>query len=268
MRKFHFKRQARIGDWACLFQGDCLETLEDAGKFDVVVTDPPYSSGARRDADRQVRGPMMRMVESDDWFSHDEMTTWGFSWFLRSVFLGIRPRMKPGGHVYVFTDWRQTPNVYAILESAGFRVNHCLVWRKTTFGMGAYWRNQHENVVFASAGQPAPMLDRGRGSVLECQNVTPAKRVHPTEKPVALMQQIISAVPGQTILDPFMGSGSTGEACGNLGRNFVGIEVDGAYFDVAAERLRRFHKQPSLMPWATLAAADLPFGDTGNGNKE
>ena len=229
----------RIGQWCSLHRADCLDVLPAVEPFDCVLTDPPYSSGARRDAERQVRGGMIRsMKDDDDWFSHDQMTTWGFNWFLRAVFTALRPKLAPGGHIYVFTDWRQTPNVYGMLEATGFRVNHCLVWRKASFGMGAFWRNQHENIVFASKGKPRPMLNRGMGSVLDCAGVTPASRHHPTEKPIALLEKIIEAIPAETVLDPFMGSGTTGLACGRIGRRFIGCEIDRGHFNTAVERLQ------------------------------
>jgi len=231
-----------------LHLGDCLEVLPtlDAGSVDAVITDPPYASGARRDAQRQVRGAMLRSLDDADWFSHDAMTSWGYAWFLRGVLNQLRPKLKAGSHLYVFSDWRQTPNVYAMLESCGYRVNHCLVWAKTHFGMGSYWRNQHEHIIFASAGQPRGMLNRGMGSVLTAKAVSSASRVHPTEKPAELLQRIIAAIPGDTILDPFMGSGTTGVACVKTGRNFIGIEIDPDYYAIAEKRIAEAQMQPRL----------------------
>ena len=225
------------GRGAVIYQGDCLEMARDIQRVEAVLTDPPYSSGARRDADRQVRGAVLRSMKDADWFSHDAMSTWGFTWFLRSVFVAVRSRVKLGGHLYVFTDWRQTPNVYAIMESCGYRVNHCLVWDKSYFGMGSYWRNQYENIVFCSNGKPLGMLDRGRGSVLEFPPVSSARRIHPTEKPVPLLRSLISAFPAQDILDPFLGSGSTAVAAVLEGRKVVGVEIDERWCEVAAKRI-------------------------------
>ena len=168
------------------------------------------------------------------------MTAWGFSWFLRALLAEARGHLEEGAHVYVFSDWRQTPNVYAILASTGYRVNHCLVWRKAHYGMGSYWRNQHENIVFASLGTPADMEDRSLGSVLDASNVPTRLRRHPTEKPLALVKQLVRAIPARVILDPFMGSGTTGTtgaACQALDREFVGIELKPRHFEVARQRL-------------------------------
>ena len=233
--------RVQIGDWCTLYHADSVEIVDTLRALapDAVIMDPPYSTGARTDSERQVRPAMSRTLEDEDWFSHDTMTTWGFQWFLRALLTRARGVLPEGAHLYTFCDWRQTPNVYAILESSGYRVNHCLVWRKAHFGMGSFWRNQHENIVFASHGKPTPMRRHDRGSVLDCANVAPSKRHHPTEKPVDLLRTIVDAAPGGTILDPFMGSGSTAIACFKEGRRFVGCEIDRRWFDVAVERINR-----------------------------
>ena len=242
-----------IGD-ATLYLGDCREVLPALPKIDIVLTDPPYSSGARTDSERQVRGAMLRSMDDADWFSHDAMTTWGFNWFVRSVFSDLRMRLVEGAHVYCFIDWRNTPNIYGMLEACGYRVNHCLVWAKPHFGMGAYWRNQHENIVFASNGMPAAMLDHGKGSVLTAAAVSPAARVHPTEKPVGLLTSMLEAVPGQMVFDPFMGSGSAGVAALQCGRSFVGCEINPGHFDVACQRIEAAHRAPRLFAPTARAA--------------
>jgi site-specific DNA-methyltransferase (adenine-specific) len=218
---------------------DCLEALPllPVGSVDAVITDPPYSSGARRDAERQVRGAMLRSMEDADWFSHDTLTSWGYTWFFRGVLLQMRPILRPGSHIYIFSDWRQTPNVYGLLESVGFRVNHCLVWDKEHFGMGSYWRNQHENIIFASSGQPREMLNKGLGTVITNKGINHAARIHPTQKPVALMKHLLGAFSADVILDPFAGSGSTGVAAELQGRRFLGFEIDPHYTEIANKRI-------------------------------
>jgi site-specific DNA-methyltransferase (adenine-specific) len=225
-------------DGTCtIYHADCRELLPELTEIELVITDPPYASGARRDAERQVRGSMLRALDDPEWFSHDAMTTWGFSWFLRGVLTDAKPALTVGAHLYLFTDWRQTPNVYGMLEATGYRVNHCLVWDKRHYGMGTYWRNQHEHIVFASNGLPAMMLDRGMGSVLSESAVHHDARTHPTEKPVNLLRRLIAAAPGEYILDPFMGSGTTLRAAKDLGRKAIGVEIEERYCEIAAKRL-------------------------------
>ena len=129
------RKEVIIGDCRLLL-GDARDVLPLVDDVDLIITDPPYSSGARTDSEKQVRGAMLRSMDDADWFSHDAMTTWGFNWFIRSVFTDLRQRLPEGAHAYVFIDWRQTPNVYGMLEACGYRVNHCLVWDKGHFGMG------------------------------------------------------------------------------------------------------------------------------------
>ena len=231
------QRVEYLAENVTLYLGDARDLAGTLDRVELVITDPPYSSGARRDSERQVRGSMLRGMEDTDWFSHDAMTTWGFNWFIRSLFSDMRPRMIQGAHVYCFIDWRQAPNLYGMLEASGFRVNHCLVWDKAHFGMGQCWRNQHENIVFASNGSPADMLDRGMGSVLRFPTMHATERCHPTEKPVDLLERIVRAVPGSIVLDPFMGSGSTGVAAVRAGRGFIGCEINPGHFDNACRRI-------------------------------
>ena len=237
-----------------LYRGDALEILPMVEAVDCVLTDPPYASGACRDAERQVRGAMLRSLEDADWFSHDAMTTWGFSWFLRSAFTAMQPCLVPGAHIYVCTDWRQTPNVYGMLEACGYRVNHCLVWAKPHYGMGTYWRNQHEHIVFASLQMPTAMRDRGMGSVLHCAAVSPTARLHPTEKPIVLLRMILKAISACSILDPFMGVGSTGIAAMKEQRSFCGIEIEPRYFAIACRRIEDAYRQLTLFPPAPTAS--------------
>ena len=143
-----------------------------------------------------------------------------------------------------------TPTLYGMFESCGYRVNHCLVWDKGHYGMGTWWRNQHENILFASLDMPAPMLDRGMGTVLACPAVSPAARVHPTEKPLPLIARLMAAVPGQTVLDPFMGSGPVLRAAKALGRRAIGCDVNPLHCQTAVDRLAQ-----QVLP---LPAARLP----------
>lgn len=229
-----------------MYRGDCREVLDVLEAVPLVFADPTYSSGARRDAERQVRGSMLRSLEDADWFSHDAMTTWGFTWFLRSLLAPLRERLAPGAHVYLFADWRQTPNVYGMLESTGYRVNHCLVWDKGQLGMGAYWRNQHEHVVFGSNGMPSEMLDHGRGSVLCFPPVAPARRIHPTEKPIDLCMAVLEAVPGALVFDPFAGTAPIGAAALRLGRRYIGCEINPEHHGKGVARLRAEERETTI----------------------
>lgn len=222
-----------------LHLGDCLEIMADLSPRSVstVLTDPPYSSGGRRENARSIRKSMTRMGSDDDWIHGDAMSTQGFIWLMRQCGLQWRHVLVPGGHALTFIDWRMAPNLAAALESADLRQHPILVWDKAMIGMGAIFRNQHEFIVHMSAGNPAVPQRRDVGNVLRF----PAVRggVHPTEKPVTLLHTLLSVVtpPGGMILDPFAGAGSTLIAARDLGMRAIGIDSDERWCEQASRRL-------------------------------
>lgn len=230
-----------------LYLGDSIEVvrelLDELGgrrPFNALLTDPPYSSGARRDAEKTARGGMMTRSDAfaGAWFSHDQMTAFGFGWFFRALMIDVGKLLSDGAHAYVFSDWRQDPNVRAVLESTGLRVNNVLTWDKEHFGMGQSWRNQDEKIVFASVGVAAEVpTEKRRGTVLRCRAVSHQTREHPTEKPVPLLLDVLRVAPGDAVLDPFCGVGGTLVAAKQLGRRAVGIDLDPHYLEKAARRL-------------------------------
>lgn len=225
-------------DLVTLYFGDCLQVLEDMpeASVDVVLTDPPYSSGGRRENTRSLRKSMTRTVEDDDWIRGDAMGTNGFVWLMRSCGLQWRRILVPGGHVLSFIDWRMWPTLAAALESADLRQHPALVWDKAMIGMGSIFRNQHEFIVHMSAGSPRDPYRRDVANVLRFSAIRGG--AHPTEKPEPLLRTLLSVVAdsGQLALDPFAGSGSTLAAARSLGLRSIGIEADERYCEVIAKR--------------------------------
>jgi site-specific DNA-methyltransferase (adenine-specific) len=224
---------------ATLYLGDCVEIMEtlDDCTVDAVLTDPPYSSGGRRENARSIRKSMTRSVEDDDWIRGDAMSTGGFIYLLRLCGIQWRRLLRPGGHALSFIDWRMADTLRAALETADMRQHPTLVWDKDRLGMGAIFRNQHEFIVHMSAGNPADPQRRDVPNVLRFPPVRDGD--HPTEKPDALLQTLLSVItpPGGVVLDPFAGSGSTLQAARALGFKSVGIEADERYAEVIAKRL-------------------------------
>lgn len=211
-----------------LYCGDALEvmeTLPDAS-VDTVLTDPPYSSGGRRENARSIRKSLTRSVADEDWIRGDAMSTVGFVWFNRLCGLEWRRLLVPGGHVLAFADWRMESHLAGALETADLRQHPTLVWDKTHFGMGSIFRNQYELIVHMSAGNPRPPFRRDVGNVLRCAPVR--SEVHPNEKPVPLLTQLLSVVasPGGVVLDCLAGSGSTLLAARTLGMRAIGVEAE------------------------------------------
>uniref|UniRef100_A0A6M3M277 Putative methyltransferase n=1 Tax=viral metagenome TaxID=1070528 RepID=A0A6M3M277_9ZZZZ len=239
---------AKIGLYDCctIITGDCLDVAREVPdeSLDLLVVDPPYASGARRESSKTLRGSMVR-GEGVSWFEGDNLTTHGLAWFLRANALEWMRVLRPHSHLCCFTDWRMYPIVSAVLESAGLRLVHCLVWDKVHFGMGWQFRNQHEFIVVASKGQPREPARHDVGTVIAVprrSGLTP----HPTEKPEALLETIIStlSVENDVVADFFAGSGTTLVGAARLGRHFFGCDANGVYVDWARERVR--NTQPPL----------------------
>lgn len=231
---------------ATLYNGDCLDALEEISGMNAVITDPPFSSGARTDAGKSTRGAMLRGAKWDgDWFSHDNLATHGFLYLMRLVGLRLQQACATPATGHFFIDWRMFPNLYGALEASGWIVKNTVVWDKKHFGMGTNYRNQHEFVIYAEKGD-VEFGSHSLGNVVQCSREDPIN--HPTEKPVALIERFIGAVTkeGEAVIDPFMGSGTTGVACMNLARKFVGIEIDSRHFDTACERITNAQRQERL----------------------
>jgi len=226
-------------EWVTLHLGDCLQVMESLGDLsvDTVLTDPPYSSGGRRENSKSLRKSMTRTMEDEDWIRGDAMSTPGFIYLLRECGVQWRRVLRPGGHVLCFIDWRMSANLGAALETADLRQHPTLVWDKCKMGMGAIFRNQHEFIAHMSAGTPTDPLRRDTPNVLRYPSIRGGD--HPTEKPTALLQRLLSVVSplGGLVLDPFAGSGSTLTAAAVTGRHAIGIEADERYCEIAAKRL-------------------------------
>ena len=237
-------REVRIGGQV-LYCGDCLEVLPTlaAGSVDAVITDPPYSSGTRREASKGVRKSMNRETADEAWFASDCLTTTGFVWLMRSLALLTKRIMGRGAHFLSFIDWRMYPQLSAAIESADLRQVGLVVWDKQHFGMGNYFRNQHELLLHFTYGKSRPMARRDLGNVLRVPRQ--GTDLHPTEKPVELLALLVSAVTheSETVFDPFMGSGTTLVAAELFGRRGIGIEIDPGYFDIACRRVEQAVKQ-------------------------
>lgn len=226
-------------DGIAIYHGDTLTVLSDLGLKDVsaIVTDPPYSSGNLPESMKQKAGPRLRGWTWDDKVMEtDQLSTLGFIYMIRALCVEARLSLCDGGSLLVFIDWRNWGNLVGAVESAGFRVNNMVVWDKKTIGMGNGFRNQHELVLYASLGTPR-VVARDVANVLAVPREP--NDLHQSPKPIALMEPMLRVVsePGDLILDPFVGSGSTLVAAKNIGRRAIGVEIEERYCEVAAQRL-------------------------------
>lgn len=171
------------------------------------------------------------------WFAGDNLTTTGLAMLIHLNAIQWARLLKRGSSVLCFTDWRMYPTVSAAMETGGLRLNGCVVWNKVHFGMGHQFRNQHELIVVASKGKPRKPARRDVGNVISIPRVR--SKYHPTEKPEALLEVLISAMSheGELVADWFAGSCTTAVAAKRLGRHFFGCDISEEYVTMARERL-------------------------------
>jgi site-specific DNA-methyltransferase (adenine-specific) len=220
-----------------IWHGDSLEMLATLDmEAAAIVTDPPYCSGATEAAKRGKR-PMMtpESVTARPTIELDAMGSLGFDWVMRRWLLSARRLTKQGGHLACFIDWRMLPPLSTLVEAAGWRWNNTLVWDKGYPGLGTGFRAQHEMVILASNGTP-DWHSYDYGNVLKEMRLTDTE--HPHQKPVELVQKILltTTKEGETVLDPFMGSGTTLLAAKQLGRRGIGIDLSEKHCETAAKR--------------------------------
>ena len=212
-------RKVKIGN-CTLYQGDCLQVMPLLGKVDACVTDPPY--GIKHSSNWASSWQKTSIANDHDVSARDEILT---EINVPSLVFGSWKRQKPQG------------------------THTVLIWDKgDAAGMGDLsipWKPNHEEIYVIGKGFRG---SRGPG-ILRHTNITweSQGREHPHAKPVSLMSDLVRKCPEfWTILDPFMGSGTTGVACVNLGRSFIGIEQDPDYFDICVKRITDAHKQTDL----------------------
>lgn len=239
-----------------IYRGDVLELAEELedGTLDMLLTDPPYSSGGLYAGDR--KSGTGRKYTDDDFnganrfpdFAGDNMDGHSYLTFLRLVFSQFRPKVRPGGVAACFTDWRQLATVTDALQAAGFVYRGIVVWdKKNSRSTPGRFRNDCEYVVWGTNG-PRPVsytkpIWHGPGCY-QIPVVSTGRKHHQTEKPVALLDRLLEITPeGGTVCDPFMGSGSAGVAAANMGRQFIGGELAAEYFETARQRIREALEQ-------------------------
>lgn len=242
-----------------LMQGDCLELMKEvqANSVDMVLCDPPYSSGGLFAGDRK-RSTRTKYCDEDyngagrfQNFSGDNMDQRSFTEFMRMVLSKCRQVAKDESIVGIFVDWRTLPAMVDALQAAGWVYRGIVVWDKgNSRAIPNRFRNDCEYVVWGTNGprktEYVPGVFIGAGCY-HVPSVSTKSKHHQTEKPVELLEKLLAICPQDGIvLDPFMGSGSTGVACANTGRAFIGMELDPGYFEVAKSRIEEADAQTRM----------------------
>lgn len=234
-------------DAVTLYHGEALRVLFELpdASVDAVITDPPYSSGGMMRGDR-MQDVKLKYVQTGS-KSHDELESFsgdtrdGFGyWFWLSVWLGECQRILiPGGISAMFTDWRQLAVTIGGLQSGGMVYRGVVPWFKPSARpVQGRWANSCEYVVWGSNGPRSLDIVGPKAFPGFYQANSPRDREHVTQKPLDVMREMLQVVPeGGTVLDPFMGSGTTGVAAVLEGRKFIGVEMTDHYAEVALNRI-------------------------------
>lgn len=229
-----------------LHQGDSLAFLATlpSASVDAVITDPPYSSGGMVRSDRMA-GTATKYVQSDSGnqalsdFAGDNRDQRAYGYWLALWLSECLRITKPGGVCLLFTDWRQLPTTTDALQSGGWVWRGLVPWVKPVARPTAgRFTSQCEYVVWGSCGS------MGMDLTAPCfpgfyQANAPRDREHQTQKPLEVMRKLVQIAPkGGVVLDPFMGSGTTGVAAVLEGRDFIGAELTEHYYEVAQRRIQ------------------------------
>jgi len=265
--------------------GDCVAEMSklSAGSVDLVFADPPYNL--------QLQGDLKRPDDSrvdavdDDW---DKFSSFkAYDDFTRAWLTACRRVMKPSATLWVIGSYHNIFRVGAILQDLGFWILNDVVWRKTNpmpNFRGRRFTNAHETMIWAARDASAKgytfnyeALKAGNEDIQVRSDWTlplctgeerlkggDGKKLHPTQKPEALLARVILSAsrPDDLVLDPFNGTGTTGAVAKRLGRRFIGFEREATYAEAARRRIAGVDPlpSPSIVPFMTAREAPrVPF---------
>lgn len=224
-----------------LMEGDCLEKMKSIpdGSVDLIITSPPYNLSHKS---RNCGGCLIKYNTYSDDMSYEDYIEWQIE-VLNECFRVL----KDEGVLYYNHKERHIRGYYFnplhILEKTKFKILQTIIWNRysgTTFNIGRYV-NCYETITVAYKSSNYMRINKEYEKDFDIWTFSPERRpLQVASFPVELPRRIIRAYDYKedlTVLDPFMGSGTTGVACKELGRNFIGIEIDKEYFEVAKNRI-------------------------------
>ena len=213
-----------------LYQGDCLEIMGGIKdkSVDLIVTDPPYLMNYQ--SNRRKKEDRFDKIKNDK----------GNYMLIQDYLEECHRIMKDNTAIYCFCSWHNIDFFKNEFEKH-FKLKNILVWNKNNHGTGdlkGSYAPKHEFILFGHKGRTL-LREKRIADVIDCPKISSNKLTHPTEKPQDLLEIFIkqSSDVGSIIFDGFMGTGSCGIAAKKLNRNFIGIELDEKYFNIAKDRL-------------------------------
>ncbi|WP_447727473.1 DNA methyltransferase [Sphingomonas koreensis] len=241
-----------------IIQQDCIEAMRalPAASIDMIFADPPYNLQLGGDLNRP-DGSFVDAV-TDDWDKFDSLAV--YDAFTRAWLAEARRILKPNGTIWVIGSYHNIFKVGSAIQDLGFWILNDIIWRKANpmpNFKGTRFTNAHETLIWASMGEKAKytfnyrsmktlndeLQMRSDWEFPICGGQERLKKngtkVHPTQKPEALLYRVMLACtkPGDVILDPFFGTGTTGAVAKRLRRHWIGIEREDSYVEAAQERI-------------------------------
>ena len=268
-----------------ILDGDCIEVMNSlpAGSVDLIFADPPYNLQLKGDLHRPDNSRVDACDDHWDQFSSFEV----YDRFTRDWLKAARRLLKPNGAIWVIGSYHNIFRVGAALQDEGYWILNDVIWRKANpmpNFRGKRLTNAHETMIWASRGEGSKytfnyeaLKALNEGIQMRSDWVLPicnggerlkdanGEKAHPTQKPEALLHRVLvgSTNPGDVVLDPFFGTGTTGAVARMLGRDWIGIEREAAYREVATRRIadvRRFDKAALEVSTSRRAEPRVPFG--------
>ena len=268
-----------------IIAGDCVDNMKSLphGSIDMIFADPPYNLQLAGDLHR----PNNTIVDGvdNDWDKFASLKT--YDDFTRNWLSAARDTLKDDGTIWVIGSYHNIFRVGAIMQDLGFWILNDVIWRKANpmpNFRGRRFTNAHETLIWASKSEKSKyrfnydsmkalnedLQMRSDWYLPLCTGAERLKsddgqKAHPTQKPESLLYRVImsSTNPGETVLDPFFGTGTTGAAAKKLGRNYIGLEREQSYIDVAEKRLKAITKLGSgeiLQTPSKREEPRIPFG--------
>src|SRR6056297_782179 len=268
-----------------ILDGDCVEAMNSLpeASIDLIFADPPYNLQLRGDLHRPDNSAVDAVDDAWDQFASFEV----YDRFTNDWLKAARRLLKPNGAIWVIGSYHNIFRVGAALQNAGYWILNDVVWRKSNpmpNFRGKRLTNAHETLIWASRGEGAKytfnyeaLKSLNEGIQMRSDWVLPictgherlkdenGDKAHPTQKPESLLHRVLVATtrPGDVVLDPFFGTGTTGAVAKMLGREFIGIEREEAYRKVAAARIdkvRKFDKSALEVSQSKRSEPRVPFG--------